>query len=104
MIRVKTLYIQDVAKAAYLDRFFYYLLNYFGTDIFDSDYMTLSPLRWCAFTFVKASYAIFIYLFLFPVVGIPCIIYDAYRMPKKYSGNYYIGVYIENGLLIRALK
>lgn len=104
MIRVKKLYIQDVANAAYLDRFFYYLLNYFGTDIFDYDYMTLNPLRWCALTFAKATYAVFIYFFLLPAVGLPCIIYDAYKMPKRHNGDYYVDVYIENGLLLRELK
>jgi len=103
VIRVRRLYIQDVSKAKYADRFFYYILNYFSTDITDKHYMTINPLKWSIMTVITTAYLAIIYLIVFPLIGIPCVAYDSWKMPNTYRDEKYDGCYVENALLIRRL-
>ena len=103
MIRVKKLYLQNISKAKYMDRFFYYVLNYFSTDVTDKHYMTINPLKWSTMTVITFVYLAIIYLVVLPLIGIPCVAYDSWKMPKTYSDEKYDGYYVENALLIRPI-
>jgi hypothetical protein len=103
MIKKEKIYIKDIAKAPYFDRFFYYLLNHLGTDIFDRDYMTINPLKWCLMTVIVAAYTVFVYLVVTPVVGIPLLAYDAHKMPKLYESSEFNGYYQNDVYLLREL-
>lgn len=103
MIKVKQLYIQDMAKAPFVDRFFYYLLNHFKPDFSGRDYMTLNPLKWSLLTLIMSVWVVFVFLVLMPIIGIPSIIYDAYKMPDTYKDKEHHGWYVSDVTLIRSL-
>lgn len=85
MIKKDKVYIKDICKAPFVDRFFYYLLNDLRLDIGDLNYMTWNPFKWSLMTIVTSVYIALIYLLLIPIIGFPVIAIDAYKMPKKYD-------------------
>lgn len=101
MVKKKKVFIFDVAKAKFIDRFFYYLLNHLAPDLECKSYMTINPLKWSLLTLVVSLWIVLVYLVVIPLIGIPAIIYDAYKMPKKYDKDE--GWYVENVWLIREI-
>tara|TARA_R100000541_G_scaffold20953_1_gene30751 strand:+ start:183 stop:497 length:315 start_codon:yes stop_codon:yes gene_type:complete len=104
MIKVKKLYIQDIAKAPFIDRFFYYVLNSFKTDLIYKDYMALNPLKWSVMTLVTSAYILSIYTLIVPTLGLLASAFDANCMPKRYGSDDFIDYYVEDVLLIRPIK
>ena len=62
--------------------------------------MTTNPLKWSSLTLIVSVWVVFVYLVIFPLIGIPAILYDAYKMPKKYVGED-ADWFVENVWLIR---
>lgn len=104
MIKKDKVYIKDICKAPFIDRFFYYLLNYLRLNLSGMQYMTLNPLKWSLMTAIVALYLVFIYLFLIPFIGLPMFAIDAYKMPKNYESNEYADCFQDGIWLIRDIK
>ena len=103
MIKKKRVYLGDIAKAKFIDRFFYYILNHLRLDISGKSYMTTNPLKWSLLTLIVSVWVVFVYIVIFPVIGIPAVLYDTYKMPKKYIGED-ADWYVDNVWLIRELQ
>lgn len=101
MIKKKRVYIADIAKAKFIDRLFYYLLNHLRLDLRGKSYMTTNPLKWSLMTLIMSLWLTFSYLIIIPLIGIPAIIYDAYKMSERYSRDE--GWFVENVWLIREI-
>lgn len=104
MIKKDKIYIKDICKAPFIDRFFYYLLNDLRLDVGDLHYMTWNPLKWSLMTVITSMYVVLIYSILIPIVGFPMIAIDAYKMPKTYESSDFDNWYQEKVLLIRDIK
>ena len=104
MIVVNELLIQDVARAKFLDRFFYYLLNYVELSCTGEEYMSANPLKWSIMTILHAVWFLVCYILIIPFIGVPCMLFDAYNMPKTHLNDDFCGVYVERARLIRDLK
>lgn len=102
MIKKKRVYIADIAKAKFVDRLFYYLLNHLRLDLRGKSYMTINPLKWSLMTIIVSLWVAFVYLVIFPIIGIPAVIYDAFKMPKRYSKDE--GLFVENVWLLRDIN
>ena len=63
--------------------------------------MTINPLKLSLMTLIMSLLLIFSYLIIIPLIGIPAIICDAYKMPERYSKDE--GWFVENVWLIREI-
>lgn len=101
MIKKDIVYIADICKAPFFDRFFYIMLNDLRMDLSGRSYMTLNPLKWCLMTVFVSVFIAVVYLFLVPIVMIPCAAFAARRMPVKYKSSDFDGLYRKEVYLIR---
>jgi len=104
MIKKNRVYIKDICKAPFIDRFFYYLLNDLRLDVSDLHYMTWNPLKWSLMTIIMSVYVALIYLILIPFIGFPMIAIDAYKMPKNYESSDFNGCFQNDVWLLRDIK
>ncbi|QDP48214.1 MAG: hypothetical protein Unbinned6437contig1000_68 [Prokaryotic dsDNA virus sp.] len=104
MITVEKILIQDIAKAKFLDRFFYYILNYVELSCTGEIYMSINPFKWSIMTLLHATWFLVCYILIIPLVGIPCMLLDAYRMPSKYINSDFDGWYLNDVRLLRDIN
>ena len=105
MIEVKQLYMKDIINAPYVDRLFYGLLNSVSLEYYGAEFLTINPLKWSIMTLIAFSWVIIFWVAVFPLAGIPCIFYDAYKLKDyKCSDGDISGWYQSNVKLLRELK
>ena len=98
---MKKVYLRDIAKAPFIDRFFYYLLNYFSLSFDGKSYMTWNPLKWSIMTLILSLWAATFYLVVFPILGIPAIAMDAKVMPRYHGDD--CDIFVNDVRLLRKL-
>ena len=102
MIKKEKIYIQDIAKAPFIDRFCYCLFNA-GIEYSGKEYIGLNPLKWSIMTFLHSTWLLICYLLIITLIGIPCITYDAYKMPSQYESSEFKGWFQNDVYLLREL-
>lgn len=104
MITIDKILIQDIAKAKFLDRFFYCILNYIELDCTGEEYMSINPLKWSIMTLIHAAWFLVYYMFIIPLIGVTLMLFDAYRMPSRYINSEFDDWYLNDVRLLRDIN
>ncbi len=103
MKKVEVLYIQDMAKAPFVDRFFYQLLNSLNGVSIDCEFLYLNPLKWSLMTLVNFNYYLIVFI-VYLVIALPVSAYYAVKMKGRYKGEEWKGCHECNVKILRDLK
>lgn len=87
-------YLSDLAKASYRQRLFYVAANLMRPD-WSILAPNLNPLDWCMRDVGKLLYIAVLFMAIYPLVMLPCGLYEAHRMKARYSAREWDGVYCE---------
>lgn len=96
--KVKKLYIRNIAELTFLQRLSYVSLNEFCID-FNKFKIPLNPLMWCLFHAIKIVWLPI--LCLLWILMLPTVMtYSAIKIKDRYSSHDYIGVYVEDAIIL----
>lgn len=83
MIKVERLEMNDIINAPYIDRFVYILFSSWDIDYKFRGYLNINPLKWSIMTVVCSLWILIIWTVILPIVGIPCMLYDAHNLKSR---------------------
>ena len=85
-------FLSDLSKFSYKQRLFYVIANYLRPD-WSVISPNINPLDWCLRDICKLVYLVVLFVLIYPLVMIPCALYEAYRMKARYAESRWFGVY-----------
>lgn len=87
-------YLSDLTTASYKQRLFYVVANYLRPD-WSILAPNINPLDWCLRDIGKLVYLVVLFVLIYPLVMLPCALYEALRLKDRYADSEWAGVYQE---------